>query len=107
MLGHKDYRGGRNGAERADTGSQGQTSNFLLKLSGCGVPPEPGANLPAKMFAIILKVLYCIQRLLATNGGTPRKHLASRKQIQEIAQDSEKEPFSNVCLSLGRHSISL
>lgn len=76
MLGHKDYRGGRNGAERADTGSQGQTSNFLLKLSGCGVPPEPGANLPAKMFAIILKVLYCIQRLLATNGETPRKHLA-------------------------------
>lgn len=55
MLGHKDYKG--EGSRKSRQKATGTDLNFLLKFSGPRVPPEWGANLPAEMLVIILKIL--------------------------------------------------
>lgn len=82
MLGHKDSEEGERSRK-----NKHKVTGADLQLTGEGhwpfsVPPELGAHSPAgagylEMFVIILQILYClgIQRLLATNGKTARKHL--------------------------------
>lgn len=55
MLGHKDYKG--EGSRKSRQKATGADLNFLLKFSGPHAPPEQGANLPAEMLVIILKIL--------------------------------------------------
>lgn len=110
VLGHKDSEEGEQSRK-----NQQKVTGADLQLTGWralafSVPPGLGANSPAgagylEMFVIILQILYClgIQRLLATNGKTARKHLAQNlPPNQNYTQRKSNWYYFTECKSQGR-----